>query len=94
MIKKQTTKKGCKVTFEVEHLADAERVEVLGDWNGWQPETMKKFKNGKHKLAVDLEPGRDYQFRYRVDGERWENDAEADRYVANEHGEENAVVSC
>jgi 1,4-alpha-glucan branching enzyme len=93
MLKKQETKKAVKVTFEVEN-PEAGEIAVLGDFNGWQPETMKKFKNGKHKLTVDLEPNREYQFRYLIDGTQWGNEAEADRHQANEHGEENSVITC
>lgn len=93
MLTKKYTKKAVKVTFEVEQ-PQAEEVAVLGEFNGWQPESMKKFKNGKHKLTVDLEPQREYQFRYLVDSAEWDNDAEADRYVANGHGQDNSVVCC
>ncbi|MBA3530715.1 MAG: isoamylase early set domain-containing protein, partial [Ardenticatenales bacterium] len=86
MIKKKETKKSVKVTFELDHLPEAEVVEVLGDFNNWQPEPMQKFKNGKHKLTVDLEPGTEYHFRYLVDGNQWENDSEANRQVTNEFG--------
>ncbi len=94
MIQKKATKKGVKVTFEVDHLSDAETVEVAGDFNNWQPESMTKYKNGKHKLTVDLEPGASYQFRYRVDGTSWENDTNADGLVPNEFGETNSLVVC
>ena len=93
MLKKQPTKKAVKVTFELEQ-PQAEEVAVLGDFNGWQPEAMKKFKNGKHKLTVDLEPEREYQFRYLIDGSEWNNDEAADRLVPNEHGTENSVIVC
>lgn len=92
MLKKRTLKNGVKVTFELDHLADADLVEVAGDWNDWQPEPMKKYKNGKHKLAVTFEPESEHQFLYRVDGDRWETDPDADRYVSNEYGGENSVV--
>jgi len=36
--------------------------------------------------------GREYAFRYRVDGERWENDPGADKYVPNPFGSDNSVV--
>lgn len=93
MLSKKSTKKAVKVTFELENPA-AEVVEVLGEWNGWQPEEMKKLKSGKHKITVDLEPSREYQFRYLVDRTTWLNEPEADRTVPNEHGEENSVVVC
>jgi 1,4-alpha-glucan branching enzyme len=94
MLSKKTTKKAVKVTFEVDHLADANLVEIAGDFNNWQPQALTKFKNGKHKITLDLEPGRDYNFRYRVDGGQWENDHAADRYDPNEYGEDNSVVCC
>lgn len=95
MLKKRYLKSGpVKVTFELDHLEDAEQVEIAGDFNNWTPETMEKFKNGKHKHTVNLEPGESYQFRYRVEGGEWINDSEADSYVPNEFGEENSVVVC
>lgn len=93
MLKKQYTKKAVKVTFEVEQ-PQAEEIAVVGEFTGWQPEPMKKFKNGKHKLTVDLEPEREYQFRYLIDGNQWDNETEADRLVTNEHGTENSVIVC
>lgn len=92
MLKKQTTKKGVKVTFEIEK-PDADVVEVVGAWNGWKPETMKKFKNGKHKIAVDLPEG-EHEFRYRIDRATWENEPDADKLNPNTHGTQNSVVSC
>lgn len=92
MLKKQSTKKGVKVTFEVEK-PDANVIEIVGAWNGWRPETMKKFKNGKHKIVVDLPQG-EYEFRYLIDRASWENEPEADRLAWNSHGSQNSVVSC
>lgn len=92
MLKKQTTKKGVKVTFELDK-PEAEVVELVGSWNDWTPETLKKFKNGKHKLVLDLAAG-DHEFRYLVDRAAWENDPEADKLVWNSHGSQNSVISC
>ena len=94
MVTTKATKKGpVKATFELSHLSDADKVDVVGEWNGWQPQEMQQFKNGKCKLTVDLEPGNSYQFRYLVDGSRWENDPEAEQ-VPNEFGEGNSVIRC
>ena len=41
---------------------------------------------------VLLEPGRQYRFRYLLDGERWENDWSADDYVDNELGGTDSVL--
>ena len=42
---------------------------------------MKKLKNGTFKVKLTLEAGKEYQFRYLLDGKRWENDGAADKYV-------------
>ena len=53
---------------------------------------MKASKNGNYTASVDLEGGKEYAFRYLIDGSRWENDWEADKYVPSEFGSENSVV--
>ncbi|MCB0638874.1 MAG: isoamylase early set domain-containing protein [Lewinella sp.] len=100
MIKKQflKSKPVCKATFTfpVEGAPEAKEVSLLGDFNEWNPAeavAMKKQKNGVYKAVVELEAGKEYQFRYLIDGEVWENDWEADGYVANEFGLDNSVVS-
>ena len=99
-LKKQflKTKPVCKVTFRLPAaLAQgATRVHLLGDFNAWDPETlpMKRLKGGDFSLTVDLETGRDYQFRYLLDRGAWENDDAADRYEYNVFAAaENSVVS-
>lgn len=89
-IKKQflKSKPVCKVTFSLtkEEVAEAEKVQLLGDFNGWNVEEaidLKKFKNGSFRTTLDLETEQEYQFKYLIDSEKWENDAEADRYVNN-----------
>jgi len=54
---------------------------------------MTRYKNGKFKVSLDLEPNREYQFRYLVNGSHWHNDWDADRYVANPFSGDNSVVN-
>ena len=87
----------CKVTFKLpkEAVVEAESVKLLGDFNEWEQATaiaMKPLKNGSFKTTVDLEVGKEYQFRYLIDDEKWENDWEADKYEASPYGTENSVV--
>ncbi len=98
-LKKQFLKKQplCKVTFRLpaEAVETAEKVVLVGDFNEWNTESgfeMKQLKNGSFKTTISLETGKEYQFRYFIDGEVWENDWEADKYVATPYGEENSVV--
>lgn len=43
-------------------------------------------------LTLTLDPEREYQFRYLVNGTSWQNDAAADKYVPNAYGDDNSVV--
>ncbi|QRN84041.1 isoamylase early set domain-containing protein [Chloroflexota bacterium] len=53
---------------------------------------MQKKKEGTFYTALTLDTGKANQYRYCLDGERWENDWEADFYVPNDLGTENSVV--
>jgi FixJ family two-component response regulator len=87
----------CKVTFKLPSIAaiDANRVCIVGDFNSWDisANPMKKLKNGNYTTTLQLEPGRQYQFRYLIDESKWENDWNADKYVKNPFGDsDNSVV--
>ena len=88
----------CKVTFKLkkDQVDGASTVHLVGDFNDWNKEShpMKGLKNGSFSAVLDLESGRDYQFRYLIDGDKWLNDEGADSYVASPYGDQNAVVSC
>lgn len=99
-IKKQylKTRPVCKVTFRIpKSVADeAATAKVVGDFNNWNQGNgfpMKSLKNGAFSVTVELEKGKEYQFRYLLDGKRWENDEEADREVPTPFpGESNSVI--
>lgn len=80
----------CKVTFRLpEELGQrARRASIAGEFNGWSlsAHPMKRQKNGSFLATLDLEAGREYQFRYVLDEEVWENDPEADRFVPTPFG--------
>ena len=91
------SRNACKVTFRVlkEAVPDADQVCIAGDFNEWNilANPMKRLKNGDFTTQIELQPGRDYQFRYHIDGTRWENDWQADKYVPNPFGDsDNSVV--
>lgn len=86
-VKKQYLKNKpvCKVTFELpcEAAEFAGSVHIVGEFNGWDRHAtpMKRTKNGNFTVTVKLETGREYQYRYLIDGYRWENDWHADAYI-------------
>jgi len=88
----------CKVTFKLSREAarEAKTVHVVGEFNNWDvyATPMKSLKNGSFTVTIDLERGREYQFRYLVDETRWENDWDADKYLPSHFGNcENSVVA-
>ena len=95
MLKKKffKTKDECEVTFELTN-DDAQAVQLVGEFNDWQPIDMKKAKKAGSPFRAKVRMPKDgqFQFRYLVDGENWVNDDAADAYEANEHGSENSVV--
>lgn len=79
------SKTECAVTFELSKDAakGAEKVWIAGDFNSWSSidSPMKKQKDGSFSIKIMLEAGKEYQFRYLIDGKRWENDWSADKYI-------------
>jgi len=91
------TKKICKVTFRLPRIAapKANSVCIVGEFNNWNiyATPMKKLKSGDFKITLNLESGQEYQFRYLIDGDKWENDWNADKYVKSPYGDsDNSVI--
>jgi 1,4-alpha-glucan branching enzyme len=95
-MKKSYTKTGrsCRVTFELPAQVNANTAALCGEFNECDAtqHPMKRRKDGSFSVTISLKPGNEYRFRYLVNGERWENDWEADKYVPNEFGTEDSVV--
>jgi len=86
------TKPACKVTFQLS--AEAKHVALVGEFNGWNEAStpMKKSKEGVFSVALELETGREYQYRFLIDGSNWVNDESADKLVKTPLGNDNSVV--
>ncbi len=95
MPKKTLAKNGssAKVTFELREIG-AEAVHVAGDFNDWSTSQtpLAKRKDGRFSATVTLPAGKEYRYRYVLDGDRWTNDADADRYEPNDQGTEDGIL--
>lgn len=97
-LKKQffETKPVCKVTFKLtkDIVNSARKVNLAGDFNHWNTDSipMKKLKGGEYTVTVALQKGKEYQFKYLIDGNSWLNEKEADKLVPNEFQTENSVI--
>ncbi len=94
-----TNGKTCTVTFilPAEAVHGGQSVVLLGDFNEWSVTNgivLKQKKDGSFEAKLKLETGHRYEFRFLVDGERWENAWDADDYVPSPYeGVDNGVVN-
>jgi 1,4-alpha-glucan branching enzyme len=96
IFKGPVTEKGkIRVTFELPSTLWAERVNLVGEFNDWDTRSLRMVRNradANWRITIELEPGRQYRFRYLVDGKQWHNDWHADNYVENPYGSDDSVV--
>ena len=96
MLKKNYTKTGnvCRVTFKLPADVGAKTAALCGDFNDWDQSAhpMKQLKNGSFSVTVSIPAPQTYRFRYLLDGERWENDWEADAYAPNDFGADDSIL--
>jgi hypothetical protein len=52
------------------HLPRAQRVELAGDFNRWQPVGAQRAPNGVWYVDLAIAPG-EYRYAFRVDGSEW-----------------------
>jgi 1,4-alpha-glucan branching enzyme len=50
--------------------ADAERVDLAGDFNKWQPVAATRAGNGVWYVDLPLPPG-EYRYAFRINGKEW-----------------------
>jgi 1,4-alpha-glucan branching enzyme len=97
MLIKHYSKTGrfCRVTFRLPPEIRAREAALCGDFNHWDMrcQIMQPLKNGGFSTTLSLPAGGTYRFRYVLDGERWENDWEADGYLPNDFGSEDSLVT-
>ena len=94
MLTKQAHNDTVRVTFAMPAVEGCDSLCLVGDFNDWNAiaHPMQRNADGSWSLTLDLEPGREYQFRYCTGEGAWHNDPAADAYIANPFGSENSVV--
>ena len=85
---KTKANKCCKKEFDC-CAPGAENVCLAGSFNEWSTDAtpMKKDKNGRWKVAVELTPGR-HEFKYIVDGQ-WHCESNC---IPNDYGTMNQII--
>ncbi|HET7088996.1 MAG TPA: isoamylase early set domain-containing protein [Anaerolineae bacterium] len=95
MLTKRKLKNKVRVTFTLPAREGEESICLVGDFNNWEEcvTSMARNKDGDWQVKLDLEPNREYQYRYLVNERTWRNDPAADDYVRNPFGSDNSLVS-
>lgn len=96
MIHKRLSPKDGKVivTFEIPGSVWASRINLVGDFNGWDPESLlfRHNRDDNWEVEVELDRGREYRFRYLIDGDYWGYDWHADKHAPRPEGGLDSVV--
>jgi hypothetical protein len=81
------------VTFTLPAEVQAETVALCGEFNDWSVNDIRleRSPDGTWRAVVALEPG-SYRYKYLLDGQRWENAAQADHYAPNPYGGVDSVI--
>ncbi|MCW8850967.1 MAG: isoamylase early set domain-containing protein [Melioribacteraceae bacterium] len=88
----------CKVTFRIpaEIGINHKTAFILGSFNDWDKTAnrMKKLvKDGSFSIIIDLEVGKEYEFKYLLDESVWLNDEAADKQITTHFGDSsNSVI--
>lgn len=91
---KKTRNGTAKVTFTLPADVTAREISLCGDFNDWSPDALPLHvdKAGQHSVTIDLTTGRDYRYRFLLDGSSWENDWAAQDYQPNPFGSDDSVL--
>ena len=83
--------KSGQATFRF-YAPNAREVKLAGDFNQWQPQSLRKTReeNGFWENTLDLKRGQ-YQYKFIVDGE-WQIDSQHPNCVQNPYGTLNSVI--
>ncbi len=98
MIFKKISPKGrsVRVTFELpieEAHQSASLVGTFNDWDSTEHPMQRNDRKGVWTVAVSFKPGSQIEFRYFIDGHRWDNEPQADYQAPNPHYSENSVLT-
>ncbi|OEF08636.1 isoamylase early set domain-containing protein [Vibrio genomosp. F10] len=88
------TKDEVEVTFQWPKEDPAvTSIAVCGDFNQWQSTPMKLNRQKIFTTKIRLPKEKQFEFRYLINDQEWQNDPAADGYVGNSYGSDNSVLT-
>jgi len=79
------------VNFTFQPQGNVQSIALAGEWNDWKAEEMHRKKDGTFYKRKQLRLGRNYEFKYLIDGNEWTNDPDAPE-VTNSYGSNNSLL--
>jgi Carbohydrate-binding module 48 (Isoamylase N-terminal domain) len=94
VIKRSPARGGRSVKVSFILPKDGGGVSVVADFNDWDPHAhpLRPRSNGTRSVAVTLQAGGRYAFRYLAEGGHWHDDAAADAFEPNGAGGFNSIL--
>ena len=83
-------KKKGEYQFVYKPANEVKKVSLVGSFNQWHPQTMRKQKSGEFTVSVPLGAGY-YEYKFLADG-NWVDDTQNGAYVFNPYGTMNSVL--
>jgi 1,4-alpha-glucan branching enzyme len=82
------------VVFEIPSTIWADRINLVGDFNNWDPESLplRQDRQANWQVEMELDAGREYRFRYLFDDSHWVYDWHADKSITDSGGGNDSVV--
>jgi hypothetical protein len=80
------------VTFMTPPAIGGQFAELVGEFTSWVPLPMDRRRDGGFVMALRLDAGRSWRYRFLIDGDRWMNDWSADDYEMVEDGSCMSVI--
>lgn len=92
--KQKIRQRKIQVIFAMPAIEDCNCLYLVGTFNGWSESVyrMQGAEDGTWSLALELEPGREYQYRYRTDKGVWYTDSVSHGYARNPDGSKISIV--
>ncbi len=92
--RKASTQESSLRSIDLAVLApDAQSVSVVGEFNDWQASShpLRQRDGETWQITLQLPPGT-YQYKFVIDGTRWEDDADNPKRLMNEFGTSNSIL--
>ena len=82
------------VVFEIPSTIWADRINLVGDFNNWDRESLplRQDRQANWQVEIELDAGREYRFRYLFDGASWVYDWYADKSLTDSGGGCDSIV--